>query len=695
MTTPARERPPVPGRPEGDGAPGPPSSGGSRIPRWAPWLVLLGIIVAWNLVVLLPFGGPSAAAIPYSAFLAQARSGNVASVQFEGQQISGAFVQPILWPPASSAPPQPSAGAVGSLAPGGAQSGSGATAPATYQTFTAVTPPDGDPALLPLLEQHGVVISAIDTSGMASLIDAIIGLAGSLLPFLLLVGLLVYTGRQIRQSQQGVLGIGRSNARLYNEERPSVTFDDVAGEDEAKVELTEVVDFLKMPQKYRSLGARLPRGVLLVGPPGTGKTLLARSVAGEAGVPFFSITGSEFVELFVGVGASRVRDLFSKAKAAAPSIIFVDEIDAVGRQRGAGYGGGNDEREQTLNQLLAEMDGFDASVSVIVIAATNRPDVLDPALLRPGRFDRQVTVGYPDRMGREAILRIHTRKIPLAADVDLGTIARGTAGFSGADLANLANEAALLAARKGHTAVGLAEFEESRDKVLLGTRQPALTDPEERRLVAYHEGGHALVGLLTPGADPIQKVTIVPRGRALGLTEQRAEEDRRNFGRDALLARLAVQLGGRAAEEVVNGQPTTGAESDLKAATDLARRMVGLWGMSEEVGPVSYNIGERDPFLGREIAAPKEYADSTAARIDAAVAELLETARDQARSLLTGHRAELDAIANELIAKETVSGARLAEIVVPTRGVGVPVIGGTAEAEGGDAAAAASSVSIP
>jgi cell division protease FtsH len=368
------------------------------------------------------------------------------------------------------------------------------------------------------------------------------------------------------------------------------------------------------------------------------------------------------VELFVGVGASRVRDLFTMAKAKAPSIIFVDEIDAVGRQRGAGLGSGNDEREQTLNQLLAEMDGFDASTSVIVIAATNRPDVLDQALLRPGRFDRQVTVGYPDRKGRQAILAIHTRHLPLAPDVDLAILAQQTPGFAGADLANLANEAALLAAREGRQTVGLAQFEEGLDKVLLGTRQAALTDPQERKVVAYHEGGHALVAVLTPAADPVQKVTIVPHGRALGVTEQRMEEDRRNFGRDALLARLTVSLGGRAAEELVFGQPTTGAESDLKAATDLARRMVGLWGMSDELGPVSYNVGDRDPFLGREIAAPKEYAESTAARIDEAVAALVEGARVQARAALAGHRAALDTLADELVAMETVSGSRVAEI---------------------------------
>jgi len=630
--------------------------------------------VGWNLLLVVPFGRSSSAQIPYSEFVTQAKGDNVATVEFNGQNVTGTFREPVLWPPASDTPAATGA-PVASGAPvatSSTQPAAGGGAPVSYATFATVVPPDGDPALLPLLAEHGVVVSATDTSSMGGVGAALLGLAVTVLPLLLLVGFFVYAGRQAQRSQQGIFGIGRSTARLYNEERPGVTFADVAGEDEAKVELTEVVDFLRMPDRYRRLGARLPRGVLLIGPPGTGKTLLARSVAGEAGVPFFSITASEFVELFVGVGASRVRDLFSKAKATAPSIIFVDEIDAVGRQRGAGLGGGNDEREQTLNQLLAEMDGFDASTSVIVIAATNRPDVLDPALLRPGRFDRQVTVGYPDRAGREAILRIHTRQIPLGPDVDLAIIAQQTVGFAGADLANLANEAALLAAREGHQTVSLADFETSLDKVLLGTRQAALTDPQERRVVAYHEGGHALVAQVTPGADPVQKVTIVPRGRALGVTAQRPQEDRRNFGRDVLLARLAVSLGGRAAEELVFGEPTTGAESDLKAATDLARRMVGLWGMSEELGPVSYNVGERDPFLGREIAAPKEYAESTATRIDDAVAVLLEDARKRALAILTDHRSELDAIADELLATETVSGIRLAEIAAAHERPAVP-----------------------
>jgi cell division protease FtsH len=641
---PGRRDPSVPS--PGSGGPGRP-----RFSRWVMALIFLAVLLVWNIILFFPFGSPSAAAIPYSVFVAQAREGNIASVDFNGQGASGEFVKPILWPQA--------AGPGASAAPSGAAASS---PPASYQRFATVVPPDGDPTLLPLLAQHGVVVSATDTSSMSSLAGSLIGLAGTLLPILLLVGFFVFAGRQAQQSQQGILGIGRSNARRYNEERPSVTFADVAGADEAKGELTEIVDFLRMPDRFRKIGARLPRGVLLVGPPGTGKTLLARSVAGEAGVPFYSITASEFVELFVGVGASRVRDLFAQAKKTAPSIVFVDEIDAVGRQRGAGLGGGNDEREQTLNQLLAEMDGFDANTSVIVIAATNRPDVLDKALLRPGRFDRQVVVGYPDRAGREAILRIHTRGIPLASDVDLTVLAKQTPGFAGADLANLANEAALLAARQGREQVGQAQFEESLDKVILGTKQPALTNANERRLVAYHEGGHALVAQLTPGADPVQRVTIVPRGMALGVTEQRADEDRRNYPRDTLLARLAVQLGGRAAEELVFGQPTTGAESDLKAATDLARRIVGLWGMSDALGPVSYNVGERDPFLGREIAAPKEYAESTATRIDEEVVKLLEEARERATEVLSKHRAALDAVAEELIAHETVSGVRLAEI---------------------------------
>jgi len=598
--------------------------------------------------------------LPYSAFLAQAQEDNVASVDFNGQTLTGSFrtaiVSPTASPSASAAPTGGSAAASASAA------ASGSAAAPTYTSYTTVEPPLGDPSLLPLLESNGVTISAQDQSGGSLLV----GLLGAVLPIALFIGLAVYLGRQMQRSQSGLFGFGGSRARLYDPDRPKVTFADVAGEDEAKTELAEVVDFLKEPDRYRRLGARLPRGVLLVGPPGTGKTLLARAVAGEAQVPFFSISASEFVEMFVGVGASRVRDLFTKAKAAAPAIVFVDELDAVGRQRGTGLGGGNDEREQTLNQLLVEMDGFDDQTNVIILAATNRPDVLDPALLRPGRFDRRVTVTYPDRAGREAILRIHTTRLRLAPEVDLAAMARATPGFSGADLANLANEAALMTARDGLDMIGQQQFDEALDSLLLGTKQAGLTNVEERHAVAVHEAGHALVARLTPGADPVRRVSIVPHGTALGVTEQRPEEDRRNYTRSYLLGRLTVMLAGRAAEELILTQPTTGAESDLKQATSLARRMVGLWGMTQELGPVSYGVGETEPFLGRELAAPREYAETTAARIDVAVAALITEARDNATAVLTRAQAALEAIAEELVAHEVVEAPRLDELLAAT-----------------------------
>jgi cell division protease FtsH len=520
-------------------------------------------------------------------------------------------------------------------------------------------PPFPDDALLPLLNQQGVTVTAKDTSGGSWVVDLLL----NLLPLLLFGGVLYLMTRQARRGQQAIFGFTGSRARKYDPARPGNTFADVAGQDEAKNELKEVVDFLRQPERYERLGARLPRGILLVGPPGTGKTLLARAIAGEAGVPFFSISATEFVELFVGVGAGRVRDLFTNAKAAAPAIIFVDEIDAVGRQRGTGLGGGNDEREQTLNQLLVEMDGFDSQTHVIVLAATNRPDVLDPALLRPGRFDRQVTVSLPDRNGRQAILTLHTKSIPLDQDVQLGSLARRTPGFSGADLANLANEAALAAARRGGATVTRADFEEALDKIVLGTKQSALLSPEERRLVAFHEGGHALVAKLTPGADPVTRVTIIPHGRALGVTEQITEDDRHTYPRSYLINRLTVMLGGRAAEELIFDEPTTGAEQDLKQATALARRMIGLWGMSDEVGPVSYGVGEEHPFLGRELAKPREYAESTAADIDSAVREIIDTAHHKARTLLTEHRTALETLADLLIAQETIDGSKIDELL--------------------------------
>jgi cell division protease FtsH len=642
VTLPSPPAPPTPGQ-SGPSAT-PPRRG--RTPAWFWWVIFL-VLLGWNALALLVPATSNSVEVPYSAFLAEVQHDNIGQVTFNGQALDGTFRHAIQWPPASAAP---SSSAVAAPSPVGTQGAQ--TAPATYGSFSTILPPLGDPALLPILESHGVSISARNSGGSSLLLDLILGIG----PGVLLIGVILYLGRQMQRSQAGIFGFGGSRARLYDAEQPKVTFADVAGEDQAKIELAEVVDFLKTPDKYRRLGARLPRGVLLIGPPGTGKTLLARAVAGEAKVPFFSISASEFVELFVGVGASRVRDLFTKAKAAARAIVFVDEIDAVGRQRGAGLRGGNDEREQTLNQLLVEMDGFDAATNVIVIAATNRPDVLDPALLRPGRFDRQVTVAFPDRAGRAAILRIHTKGLPLAPTVDLGIIAQATPGFSGADLANLANEAALRAARAGRDQVGPEEFEEALDTLILGTRQAGLTNAEERRTVAYHEAGHAIVARLTPGADPVQKVTIVPHGQALGVTEQRPIDDRRNYPLDYLRGRLAVMLGGRAAEEIAFSQPTTGAESDLKQATGLARRMVGLWGMSEDLGPVSYGVGETQPFLGRELAA----------RIDAAVGALIGAAHEQARELLGRERAALDALAAELVAHEMVTARGIDEILART-----------------------------
>ena len=640
--TPRQPDPQNPRNPSGR-PPTPPQR--SLLPWWG-WWVLFFLLLFWNGYTFFVPKTPPAVAIPYSTFLSEVNSGNVVSVTMNGQNIDGTFKSAIAEPSVSSSQ-TPTATA---STPQGASS-----QPVTYTQFNTVMPVQGDNRLLPLLEQHGVTVTAKDVSGGSFLTD----LAVNFLPMVLLFGVLFFMGRQTQKGQQSIFGFGGSKARVYNQERPGVTFADVAGEEEAKAELNEVVDFLKRPDRYRALGARLPRGVLLIGPPGTGKTLLARAVAGEAGAPFLSISASEFVEMFVGVGASRVRDLFTKAKAAAPSIIFVDEIDAVGRQRGAGLGGGNDEREQTLNQLLVEMDGFDDQTNVIVMAATNRPDVLDPALLRPGRFDREVTVGLPDRAGREAILKIHSRPLRLGSDVNLELMARRTPGFSGADLANLANEAALAAARRGGIEVSMTDFDEAMDKIVLGTRQASLQDEGERRVVAYHESGHALVAKLTPGADPVSKITIIPHGRALGVTEQFSEEDRRNYARDYLAGRLVIMLGGRAAEELVFGQPTTGAESDLKQATSLARRMVGLWGMSEELGPTWYGVGESHPFLGREIGEPREYAEATAARLDAAVSKLVEWAHLQAQELLSSHRSALDALANELLLHETVDGQEM------------------------------------
>ncbi|MEJ5298974.1 MAG: ATP-dependent zinc metalloprotease FtsH [Armatimonadota bacterium] len=485
--------------------------------------------------------------------------------------------------------------------------------------------------------------------------DSIQNLLLAFLPILVIVALWMFFLRQAQQGGNQAMAFGRSRAKRVTENVPKVTFDDVAGVNEAKQELQEVVEFLKNPRKFQALGAKIPRGVLLLGPPGSGKTLLARAVAGEAGVPFFHISGSDFVEMFVGVGASRVRDLFDTAKANRPSLVFIDEIDAVGRQRGAGLGGGHDEREQTLNQLLVEMDGFDPNSGVILIAATNRPDVLDPALLRPGRFDRRVVVDNPDAEGRKAILQVHTRGKPLADDVNLDSLARRTPGFSGADLANLVNEAALLAARRDKTKITMDEFEASVDRVIAGPeRRSRLISEKEKRVVAYHEVGHALVMELLPNGDPVHKVSILPRGLALGYTMALPGEDKYLTTRDELLDDITGLLGGRAAEQIVFNQMTTGANNDLDRATDIARRMVCEYGMSEELGPITLGRRHGNPFLGRDIMEDRNYSEEVAEKIDAEVRRIIETCYDRAMSILTEHRAKMDEISELLLERETI-----------------------------------------
>jgi cell division protease FtsH len=470
--------------------------------------------------------------------------------------------------------------------------------------------------------------------------------------------------RQMQTGGNKALSFGKARAKMVSEKSVKVTFADVAGIEEAKNEVQEIIDFLKDPQKFQKLGGKIPKGVLLVGAPGTGKTLLARAIAGEAGVPFFSMSGSDFVEMFVGVGASRVRDLFDQAKKSAPCIIFIDEIDAVGRHRGAGLGGGHDEREQTLNQLLVEMDGFESNVGVIILAATNRPDVLDPALLRPGRFDRQVIVPQPDVKGRFEILKVHTRNIPVDESVQLEQIARGTPGFSGADLANLVNEAALLAARESKSKVERSDFEAAKDKVLMGVeRKSMIISEEEKKNTAYHEAGHALVAKLTPGTDPLHKVSIIPRGRALGVTQQLPIDDKYTYSKDYLIKALTVLMGGRAAEEIALRHLTTGAGNDLERATDLARKMVTEWGMSEKLGPLTFGKKDEQIFLGREIAKHKDYSEKTAVDIDEEVKSIVIDAYDKSKRLLTENQDLLEAVAKALLEKETMDGAEIDALI--------------------------------
>jgi len=602
-------------------------------------LIVVVVLLGWGLFQYFTqssnSGPQDVLDVPYSTFYQQVKLDNVQSVVFQAQDATGSFKNPITVP------------------------GSNNGLPSKHFHFTQL--PNGDPTLIPLLNQHHVSYQAKSAGDS----NFFLNLLFNLLPWILVFGVFIFIARRATQSQQNIFSFGKSRAKLVMEDKPTTTFADVAGVDEAKNDLVEVVEFLKTPGKFQRLGGRIPRGVLLVGPPGTGKTLIARAVAGEASVPFFSISGSEFVEVLVGVGASRVRDLFEQAKKAAPSIIFIDEIDAVGRQRGSSINS-NDEREQTLNQLLVEMDGFDTRQAVVVIGATNRPDGLDKALLRPGRFDRRVTVERPEWNGRLAILKIHSRDVPLAKDVDLITIARATPGMVGADLANLVNEAALLAARRNLEAVTQNCFDEALDKILIGAERPLVLSEEDLNVVAYHEGGHALTGLLQENVDPVSKVTIVPRGQALGVTQYTPLDDRYNYSKDYLEAQLVTALGGRAAEEVAIGHITTGAENDLQRVTAIARQMVARWGMSERLGAVSFSDRD-DPFAGTALANnSREYSEKTATLIDEEVDRIVKWAYNRAVSLLSEHRTTLDRIAKALRLYETIDARQLRAIMVET-----------------------------
>ncbi|NLF02396.1 MAG: ATP-dependent zinc metalloprotease FtsH [Anaerolineales bacterium] len=607
--------------------------GDGKFRRNSPWFPLwvLAAIAVIALIVLLVVStprSPRALELSYTAFLEQVRADNVVSVELDARRVRGAFREGV---------PEPAVGRYG---------------PRMQSEFVSDLPPVEDARLLPLLEAHGVIVSATSADGSwapALLVSAI--------PLLLLGVMTWLLIRPLRSEQRGAVPTESSHARMYGQNRPDTSFADVAGAEHAKIELAEIVDFLRYPAKYYRLGARIPRGVLLVGPPGTGKTLLARAVAGEASVPFFSISASEFVEVYVGLGASRVRDLFEKARQNAPSIVFVDELDAVGRRRGASVGSGNEEREHTLNQLLVEMDGFDPRSQVVVMAATNRPDVLDPALLRPGRFDRQVVVGLPDRKGRAEILRVHSRHLVLAPEADLEALAQSTPGFSGADLANLCNEAALLAARHDRMRVDMDAFHEALDKLMLGTERPRLMDERERRTVAYHEAGHALAASLLSGADPVHRVMIIPHGRSLGATAQLPEQERYSHSRDDLLTKLTVLLAGRAAEELALDELTTGAESDFQEATALAQGMVTRWGMSEAVGVVTYQGAEMSPTSEQEIS------ETTRTLIDQEVHRILADARQRALALLTEQRAALDRLAQALLREETLDAAAIGAVL--------------------------------
>ncbi|QDY99960.1 ATP-dependent metallopeptidase FtsH/Yme1/Tma family protein [Nitratireductor mangrovi] len=624
------------------------------------WAIIAVLLIALFNLFQTPQQRGSSREVAYSEFLQDVSNGRVKSVTISGERITGTY-----------------------------NDGGG-----SFQTYSP-----GDPTLVSRLEDRGVTINARpEADGSNSLFGYLI----SWLPMILILGVWIFFMRQMQSGSGRAMGFGKSKAKLLTEAHGRVTFADVAGVDEAKEDLEEIVEFLRDPQKFQRLGGKIPRGVLLVGPPGTGKTLLARSVAGEANVPFFTISGSDFVEMFVGVGASRVRDMFEQAKKNAPCIIFIDEIDAVGRHRGAGLGGGNDEREQTLNQLLVEMDGFETNEGIILIAATNRPDVLDPALLRPGRFDRQVVVPNPDISGREKILKVHSRNVPLAPNVDLKVLARGTPGFSGADLANLVNEAALLAARRNKRLVTMAEFEDAKDKVMMGAerRSHAMTQ-EEKELTAFHEAGHAIVALNVPSSDPLHKATIIPRGRALGMVMQLPEGDRYSMSYKYMISRLAIMMGGRVAEELKFGKEniTSGAASDIDQATKLARAMVTRWGFSDKLGQVAYGDNQEEVFLGHSVARQQNMSEETQQIIDAEVRRLIDEAYDAARDILTKKKKGWIAIAEGLLEYETLSGDEIRQLLAgqkpsrdqgddtpPSRGSAVPKAGHRAEGKkkGGD-----------
>src|SRR5215204_1616173 len=591
--------------------------------NFALWVVIFLLVLALVTLFQNPGHRSGGGEIAYSQLLNEADAGRITTVVISGNEISGTY------------------------AGGG--------------TFTTYAP--FDPSLVTKLQQKGVQITARPPSDNT---PWFVALLVNWLPILVFIGAWIFLSRQMQSGAGRAMGFGKSKAKLLTEAHGRVTFEDVAGVDEAKEDLQEIVEFLRDPQKFQRLGGRIPRGCLLVGPPGTGKTLIARAVAGEANVPFFTISGSDFVEMFVGVGASRVRDMFDQAKKNAPCIIFIDEIDAVGRHRGAGLGGGNDEREQTLNQLLVEMDGFEANEGVILIAATNRPDVLDPALLRPGRFDRQVVVPNPDVVGREQILKVHVRKVPLAPDVNLKTVARGTPGFSGADLANLINEAALMAARRNKRMVTQSEFEDAKDKVMMGAERKSLVMTEEEKLLtAYHEGGHAIVALNVKATDPVHKATIIPRGRALGMVMQLPERDKLSMSREQMTSRLAIMMGGRVAEELVFGKEkvTSGAASDIEQATKLARMMVTRWGLSSELGTVAYGENQEEVFLGYSVARQQNISEETSRKIDHEIRRLVEAGYAEAEHILTTKRADLETLAKGLLEFETLTGDEIIDLL--------------------------------